>query len=104
MDVIIKQFCEELIITLPMDDVIFRTKLHAAGLFHGNLKDEVKTKPTSAEKAEHFLDNGIKNSDDVDRLITVMEGFNSDAVNSLAKRIRDEYREFSSEPGNCIFH
>ena len=57
----IKIFYFELVKTLPMDNACFRLRLYSAGVMPGNLKDEVQSKPTHADRAEYFLDQGVKN-------------------------------------------
>ena len=91
MDKIITKFCERLISSLRLNDVKFRIKLQSAGLFYGNLKEEVKAKSTLAEMNEHFLDHGI-NSDEENllKLLTVMEEFDCDSLKNLARDIRKE--------------
>ena len=45
---------------------------------------------TPADKAEHFLDCGIKNEiSKIQKLVLVMEGYVDDNVQKLAKRIKD---------------
>ena len=44
---------------LPMDDVVFITKLSSSGLLPGNLKVTVQSQPTSMEKAMKFLDQAV---------------------------------------------
>ena len=88
---VIQKFIEQLTIMLPLHDVKFRAKLDAAGLFSGNLKEEVKAKPTRAEMNEHFLDHGIQNNEDkFYTLLSVMEDFDCDSVRSLAREIRSK--------------
>ena len=89
-EAIICKYYADLVELLPMNDAKFRAKLYSAGLFHGNLWDEVLSKPTAADKAEHFLHNGIKNdTDSFSKLLTIMEGY-SDHLKKLAEMI---YRE-----------
>ena len=96
-------FHEDLVKTLPFKDAIFCASLQAAGLFYGDLKEKVEAKDTSAEMTLYFLDHGINyNCDNFMKLLTVMENFNSDPVNNLAKEIK---KQWSSEPGTskCSF-
>ena len=58
---IVQKFYSELVRVLPLSDAMFRSDLFTAGLLPGNLKSEIKSMRTPAEKAEHFLDCGIKN-------------------------------------------
>ena len=91
MDQIIKQFYPKLVKTLPMDDVCFRSKLYSADLLPGNLKDQVKLKPTCADKAEYFLDQIIKNEADFIKLLEVLEQINdNNSMIELARQIRNE--------------
>jgi len=86
---IIRKYNVELVGSLPMDDAVFRAKLGSAGLFPGNLKEEIKSKPTVADKAEHFLDHGIKDDTECfNKLLTVMDG--DDRVKELAEKIHTE--------------
>ena len=89
MDNIIQSCYCDLIDVLPMDDARFRSKLYSAGLLPGNLKEEVKSKPTQADKAEHFLDNGIKRDDNsFKKLVKVMAEWSDHAVKGLANQIQ----------------
>ncbi|XP_065908802.1 uncharacterized protein [Dysidea avara] len=91
MDKVITTFSEQLITLLQLDDVKFRAKLQYAGLFYGNLKEEVKAKSTPAEMNEHFLDHGIKNDEArFLKLLTVMEEFDCNLLKSLARQTRNE--------------
>ena len=61
-EAIIRKYFLDLVELLPLNDVKFRASwLYSAGLFHGNLWDEVQSKLTAADKPEHFLHYGIKN-------------------------------------------
>ena len=91
MDQTIKHFYADLVKTLPMDDPCFRSMLYSADLLPGNLKDEVKSMPTRAEKAEHFLDHGINNdTTSFIKLLEVLEKTDNKTVINLAERIRNE--------------
>ncbi|XP_065896401.1 uncharacterized protein [Dysidea avara] len=104
MDTVIKNFTEKLTKALPLDDAVFRSKLDDAGLFYGDLKEEVKAKPTAAQKAEHFLDHGIKSdADNIRRLLKVMEEFNNSSVKSLAREIKVDIDKCCKEPGILSF-
>ena len=84
----IQQFYSELVDKLPMDDAGFRGKLYTADLLPGNLKQYIKTLPTSTEKAEYFLDEGIKNDfKSFQNLVTVMERCKHKRVKELAEQI-----------------
>jgi len=98
MDQVLTKYYKDLVILLPLDDVHFRSSLQTAGLFEGNLKEEVKAKPTSAEKNEHFLDCKIKrNQESFAKLLTVMEEFDSDPVKNIAKKIRTDIQRHHSK-------
>ena len=90
MDDIKQKYYCDLIDVLPLDDVYFRSKLKSAGLLPGNLKEEVKSKPTPAEKAEHFLDCGIKCEDSLKELAKVMAEWSDSAVKKLASQMQAE--------------
>ena len=92
-DDIIQKFYEKLVKYLPMDDVQFRASLRTVGLLPGNLKKTVMSKPTRAEMAEYFLDDGI--NDDMEsfsKLLTVMK-------NSKHKQLKVLEIEIQSEKG-----
>ena len=92
MEQAIKQFYPELVRALPMNDACFRSLLYRADLLPGNLKEEVKSKPTRAEKAEHFLDQRINNNvTNFIKLLEVMEKskYDNNLIN-LARQIRNE--------------
>jgi len=80
-----------LVAQLPMDDVLFRSELYSSKLLPGNLKDELKSKPTKADKAEHFLDIIIKKSEvNFKKLIAVMQEFDNQMLQKIANEIRKE--------------
>ena len=86
---IIQRFYSDLVKVLPLNDAGFRSELFTAGLLPGNLKSEIKSKSTQAEKVEHFLDYGIMNdSTNFHKLISVMEALNNDSVQKLAERMK----------------
>ena len=90
-EAIIRKYYADLVELLPMNDVKFRARLYSAGLFHGNLWDEVQSKPTAAEKAEHFLHYGIKNdTDSFSKLLTVMENYDDNHLKKLIEMIYGE--------------
>jgi len=87
---IFQRFYVELVRVLPLHDAMFRSQLFTAGLLPGNLKSEVKSMPTPADKAEHFLDCGIKNEiSKIQKLVLVMEGYVDDNVQQVARHIKD---------------
>ena len=88
MDEVIKHFCTDLVSKLPMDDAIFRASLVSAGLLPGDLKQVILTKPTSAEKAEYFIDNGINNdAKNFVKLVDVMRNSGNNHLIQLAAEI-----------------
>ena len=85
----IQKFYEKLVKYLPLDDAQFRASLTTAGLLPGNLKSTVISKPTRADMAEHFLDNGIKN--DIKSfliLLKVMRNSEHDQLKLLATEVQ----------------
>ena len=94
MDQIIIHFYSDLVSTLPMDDACFRSRLHSANLLPGNLKAEIHSKPTRADKAEYFLDHGIKNNSmNFKKLLEILENWDDQVVINLSKQIRNEIDE-----------
>ena len=91
---VFNMFNEQLVISLPMKDFLFLAKLNSKSLFSGDLKAQVKSKPTSTEAADYFLDNKIaidlSNSDNSSFLLLLkaMEEFNS-TLKRLATKIKD---------------
>ena len=74
-----------------MNDVMFIARLYSTGLLPDNLKEEVQSKPTAPDKADHFLQHGIKNNTDrFNKLLSVMERHNSDLVKELAEKLHKE--------------
>jgi len=91
-DVLI-QFAPQLLEVMPMGDAIFISRLFAADLLPGNLKAEIKSLPTSADKADYFLDHMIfpnLNNDNTNlrKLLTVMEKSNNVAVKNVATEVK----------------
>ena len=104
-----QQFYSKLVETLPMDDVKFIAKLYSKGLLPGNLKSQIKSEKTSADKADLFLDSAVKpsvTSDDADSsfdtLLHVMEDSEYQHVKDLAEEIRTSQKRSTSNNGN--FH
>ena len=90
---IIRKYYVDLIKALPMSDVIFMAELYSAGLLPGNLKEEVEAKPTTAGRADYFLQHGLKNNtDSFNKLLAVMERHNSDHLRKLAEKIHREIK------------
>ena len=99
VDKTVQQYYVNLVKFLPMDDPLFRAELCSVGLLPRNLKSEISSKPTSADKAEHFLDNGIKsNSSSFWKLVKVMKNTNDDNVQQLAVQIELHYKS-----GNLLY-
>ena len=77
-----------------MDDAIFIAELFSANLLPGNVKNQVKSMTTQADKATHFLDHVIQPSVATGRhfcdLIQVMEDSEYGDVKELAKLIRSK--------------
>ena len=98
----IRYFYSDLLNILPMDDPCFRSQLYSANLLPGNLKAEIHSKPTRADKAEHFLDHGIKNdSMNFKKLLEILEKWDDQVVINLSKQIRNEIdeKEYGNTPG-----
>lgn len=89
-EAIIRKYFLHLVESLPMNDAVFRAKLQSAGLFPGDLKEKIMSKSTVAERAEHFLDYGIKNNpESFDKLLTIMYD-HDDQLRKLVENIRGE--------------
>ena len=85
----IQKFYGQLVRHLPLDDAQFRASLTTAGLLPVNLKSAVISKPTRADMAEHFLDNGIKNDiKNFLRLLEVMRNSEYNLLKVLATKIQ----------------
>ena len=78
---------------LPMDDELFMAELHTNELLPGNLKNELKSLSTSAQKATKFLDQVIQPSITnngnriLNTLLTVMRSSDNNVVIQLADNI-----------------
>ena len=104
---VFQHFYPQLVEMLPMNDVTFLSKLFSVNLLPGNVKDQVKSMITQADKATHLLDHMIKPSvmtgigRSFDDLIKVMEDSEYDGVKELAGMIRCRLREgtVNSETG-----
>ena len=92
MDVF-QKFYVQLVQTLPMNDAIFIAQLFSCNLFPGNLMEEIRAKPTAADKTTHFLDYGIKpglrngNRKLFEDLLLVMNESDNPVIIQLAKEI-----------------
>ena len=104
---VFKKFYSKLVKTLPMNDAIFIAELYSRDLLPGDLKEQIASLATRADKATHLLDHVIKPSvtgDDVgncfDELLNVMEDNDHQGVKELAKLIRTSLRERSNWCGS----
>ena len=99
---VFQQFYSKLVETLPMDDVRFIAKLYSEHLLPGNLRSQLKSQKTSADKAALLLDNVIEPSvtidggNSFDKFLNVMEDCEYQHVKELAKQIRTSLRKRSS--------
>ena len=96
---VFQRFYAKLVKTLPMDDALFIAELFSANLLPGNIKNQVKSMNTKADKATHFLDHVIQPSvasgvgKSFDDLIEIMADSEYDGVKELAKLIRCRLKE-----------
>ena len=99
------EFNPKLINSLPVKDPIFSEKLLQNGMFSGDVKARVKSQPTDADAAEYFLDHVIQpplDSGDTgpfEKLLTVMEQFNSQQLKKLASDIRQKLQDGTKTSG-----
>ncbi|XP_065906786.1 uncharacterized protein [Dysidea avara] len=97
---VLQLFHPQLVEMLPMNDVTFLSKLFSVNLLPGNIKDQVKSMNTRADKAIHLLDHVILPSVATgvgrcfDDLIKAMKDSEYDGVKELAKLIRTRLRKF----------
>ena len=105
-----KQY-SSLVNTLPMNDQIFMEELFTNGLLPGNLRNEIQSLDTSAQKVTKFLEDVIKpavtnNGDNMlNTLLTVMRNSDKDNVIQLAEHIHSMINptlSSSSKEGNYI--
>ena len=103
MEEAIKHFYPNLVKVLPMNDPYFISLLHSADLLLGNLKDEIQSKPTRAEKALHFLDHGI-NYDETNfrNLLEVLEKSEDNNIIKFGKQLRNKIDFCSTTTGQFI--
>ena len=100
---VFQHFYAKLVKTLPMDDAVFIAELFSANLLPDDVKDQVKSMSTRADKATYLLDHVIQPSvitgvgRSFDDLIKVMEDSEYDGVKELAKLIRCRLRK---QPAN----
>ena len=96
---VFQQFYGKLVKTLPMDDVVFTAELFSNDLLPGNLKSQLKSEKTSADKAALFLDSVIEPSvtsdggSSFDKLLHVMEDSEYQHVKELVVQIRTSLLE-----------
>ena len=87
---------EKLVKVLPMDSVLFTTKLSANNILPDAIDARMKSLPTQPDKANYFLKNVIKLSldgdetEELETLITVMEKCGHGFVERLAKRMKSD--------------
>ena len=95
---VFQHFYAKLVKMLPMDDALFIAELFSANLLPGDVKDQVKSMSTSADKATHLLDHVIQPSvmtgvgSSYDDLIKVMENSEYDGVKELGGIIRSKLK------------
>ena len=91
---ILQEQYSDLVKTLPMDDEIFIADLYTNELLPGDLRNEIKSLPTSAKKASKFLDKviepSVKDNSSVilNTLLTVMKKSGNSVVIQLAENIQ----------------
>ena len=90
---VFQQFYSKLVKTLPMDDAVFTAELFSNDLLPGNLKSQLKSEKTSADKAALFLDSVIEPSvtsdgSSFDKLLHVMEDSEYQHLKELVVQIR----------------
>ena len=99
------EFSPKLVNSLPVKNPIFCAKLLQKGMFSGDVKARVKSQPTDAEAAEYFLEHVIQppwDSGDTgpfEKLLTVMEQFNSQPLKILASMIRQKLEDGAKTSG-----
>ncbi|XP_065888160.1 NACHT, LRR and PYD domains-containing protein 12-like isoform X2 [Dysidea avara] len=97
---VFQHFFPQLVNILPMNDVTFIAQLFSSKLLPGNVKDQVRSQVTPADKATFFLDHVIKPSlltsglgSSFNKLLKVMEDSEYDDVKELSKQIRSRLRD-----------
>ena len=102
---VFQHFFPQLVNILPMNDVTFTAQLFSSKLLPGNVKDQVGSQATQADKATYFLDHVIKPSlasgvgSSFNKLLKVMEDSEYDDVKELSKQIRSRLKESPAESG-----
>ena len=95
---VLHEFYPELVSSLPMKNNVFIEMLDKKDLFFGNMSAVVQSKPTSADAAAYFIDNVIERSlsgsfvytEIFEKLLVVMEEFNTQPLKQLASSIRQK--------------
>ena len=102
---VFQHFFPQLVNILPMNDVTFTAQLFSSKLLPGNVKDQVKSQTTQADKATYFLDHVIKPSvtsgvgSSFNKFLKVMEDSEYDDVKQLSKQIRSRLKDNTAESG-----
>ena len=101
-----EKYVEKLINCLPMEDILFITKLFKHKLLPGDTDNQLKALPTQAARALYFLNHVIKptldfdDTSSFDNLLSVMEHCGYDHVEKLAGEIKSEFdKESDFEAG-----
>lgn len=97
---VLREFYPELVSSLPMKDDVFIDMLDKKGLFFGNVSAAVQSKPTAADAAVYFIDNVIERSlrgssvytELFEKLLVVMEEFNTQSLKQLATSIKQKLK------------
>jgi len=97
---VFKQFYSRLVQTLPMNDAVFIAELFSNNLLPDDLKSQLNSQETPADKATHFLDRVIKpsltiSSTNFNEFLNVMEDSEYQHIKELAKQIRVSLRKSS---------
>ena len=99
---VLQEFYLVLVKKLPMNDAIFNAGLHSRNLFPSDLKDQIQSKSTRAEKASHFLDHFIIDltKEKFDDFINVMENSEFERLKKLAKKIKTKLHKRPADSEN----
>ena len=106
---VFQQFYCKLVKTLPMYNLMFIAELYRDGLLPGDLKSQLKSEKTSADKAVLFLDSVIEprvtsdGGSSFDKLLHVMEDSEYQQVKELAEQIRISLTMRSSSNKGKLF-
>ena len=90
------KYIDKLIKALPMNDIRFTTQLASNGILPPGVASHIEALSTSPDKADHFLKNAIKTSLDIDetdefnKLITVMEKCGYSHVERMANKMKSD--------------